>query len=58
MKRTITQALAAIMTVILLPAMGMTAEQTEPRVNIDIAGHPYTGLANAPITLVVFSDYL
>ena len=58
MKRIIIQALAAIMTVVLLPAVGMTTEQTEPRVNIDIAGHPYTGLVNAPITLVVFSDYL
>lgn len=58
MKRTIIQALAAIMTVVFLPAVGMTAEQTEPRVNINIAGHPYMGLAIAPITLVVFSDYL
>mgnify|MGYP001164651741 CR=1 FL=1 len=58
MKRIIIQALKVIMIVFLLPAVGITAEQTEPRVNIDIAGHPYAGLANAPITLVVFSDYL
>ena len=58
MKRTLMQALATILITLLFAASGATAEQAEPRVTIDISGHPFKGPANAPITVVVFSDYL
>jgi len=56
MKRTLIQTLTAILIVASFSVFGMAAEQA--RVNIDIAGHPFAGPENAPITLVVFSDYL
>ena len=58
MKRILMQALAAILTTLLFAAPGAAAGQAEPRVSIDISGHPFKGPANAPITVVVFSDYL
>lgn len=58
MKRNLIQTLAATLMMFLCAALGTAAEQTEPRVSIDISGHPYRGPANAPVTVVVFSDYL
>jgi hypothetical protein len=34
------------------------AENAEPRVKVNLAGHPIRGPVNAPVTMVVFSDYL
>jgi hypothetical protein len=58
LKKTLIQTLAAILITISFAALSTAAEQVEPRVTIDISGHPFKGPANAPITLVVFSDYL
>ena len=58
MKRILSRALAAAMMIMVYAAVGMAAEQAEPRVTLDIAGHPYAGPADAPVTVVVFSDYL
>lgn len=41
-----------------LSATGQAAEPSPQRVSLDISGHPYKGPSNAPVTLVVFSDYL
>lgn len=53
-------AIRAALTIILivLSAGLVSAAEQEPKVTIDIAGHPFTGPANAPVTVVVFSDYL
>ena len=58
MKRFFIQTLASTLFILLCTALGMAAEQAEPRATIDISGHPFTGPANAPVTIVVFSDYL
>jgi protein-disulfide isomerase len=58
MTRALIRAVAATMMIMACAAMGMAAEQADPRVTLDIAGHPYAGPANAPVTVVVFSDYL
>lgn len=50
--------LATILISVLFASMAMAAQQLEPRVNIDISGHPVMGPVNAPVTVVVFSDYL
>ena len=58
MKKNLITSLAAILITFLLAATGMAAEPAGPRVNIDISGHPFQGPVNAPVTVVVFSDYL
>lgn len=58
MKRTLIQTLSATLIILLCAALGMAVEQPEPRATIDISGHPFTGPENAPVTVVVFSDYL
>lgn len=58
MKKILIQSLASIIMVILFSGLVAAAEQAEPRVTIDISGHPFKGPANAPVTVVVFSDYL
>jgi len=58
MKRILIQSLSSILMVILFSGLVTAAEQAEPRVTIDISGHPFKGPANAPVTVVVFSDYL
>jgi len=58
MKRNLLHSLAALLITVLFTAVGMAAETVEPRVTIDIAGHPFKGPVNAPVTVVVFSDYL
>jgi protein-disulfide isomerase len=58
MNRTLIQALAATIMIFLSAALGTASERAEPRVPIDISGHPYRGPVNAPVTVVVFSDYL
>jgi len=59
MRPTITLALLAVLLIIGLPVQFCTAAETaEPRASIDISGHPFKGPADAPVTLVVFSDYL
>lgn len=58
MKRTLIQTLLATLTILLCAAWGLAAEQPEPRAAIDISGHPFTGPESAPVTVVVFSDYL
>ncbi|NTU59846.1 MAG: hypothetical protein HGA98_02180 [Deltaproteobacteria bacterium] len=44
--------------VLLLSGLGGAAENAAPRVTLDLSGHPVKGPANAPVTVVVFSDYL
>jgi len=59
MRVTITLALLAALLMVGLPGAICTAAQTaQPRVSIDISGHPFKGPADAPVTMVVFSDYL
>ena len=59
MRVTITLALLAILLITGLPgAMCTAAETAQPQVSIDISGHPFKGPADAPVTMVVFSDYL
>jgi protein-disulfide isomerase len=59
MRTSITLALLAALLIIGMPGQFCTAAQTaEPRASIDISGHPFKGPADAPVTLVVFSDYL
>jgi hypothetical protein len=59
MRTTITLALLVTILLIGLPVPFCTAAETaEPRVSVDISGHPYKGPLNAPVTVVVFSDYL
>ena len=50
--------LATILISVLFASLAMAAQQLEPRVSIDISGHPIMGPVNAPVTVVVFSDYL
>ena len=58
MKKTLIRTLAGTLMIISLAGLSMAAEQAEPRVAIDISGHPFKGPTNAPVTLMVFSDYL
>jgi len=58
MKRTLLQTVAVIMTIFLFSAWNAEAEQKATRVNIDISKLPFKGSANAPVVMVVFSDYL
>ena len=58
MKRSFIQALAAFLITLSFAALCIAAEQVEPRVAIDISNHPFKGPVNAPVTVVVFSDYL
>jgi hypothetical protein len=58
MKRFWIQAVAAMLAIVLHAPLGAAAAQVEPGATIDISGHPFKGPANAPITVVVFSDYL
>ena len=57
MKKIFIQSLAAFLIISCCASFSVAGEK-EPRVKIDISGHPYLGLENAPVTLVVFSDYL
>ena len=50
--------LSVILISVLFAALTMAVEQAEPRVKIDISGHPFKGPVNAPVSVVVFSDYL
>lgn len=58
MKRRVIQSLAGLLITVVFAALGFAAEQAQPRVAVDISGHPYRGPVNAPVTVVVFSDYL
>ena len=58
MTKKLLQALAAMVIVCLFAAWGEAAEQAGPRATIDISQHPFRGPANAPVTVVAFSDYL
>ncbi|HEY5973769.1 MAG TPA: hypothetical protein VIU41_03425 [Geobacteraceae bacterium] len=58
MKRTLIRALTAILMIMLCATLSTASEQEEPRVTLDISGHPFKGPADAPVTVVVFSDYL
>lgn len=58
MKRILFQTLLATLMILLCAPWGMTVEQSEPRATIDISVHPFMGPENAPVTVVVFSDYL
>jgi hypothetical protein len=57
MTKTLIYAAVAILTLALFAVSGEAAEQAGPRATIDISGHPFKGPANAPVTVVVFSDY-
>lgn len=57
MKRSI-WLLSALITVLFTFTWCHAAEQAEPRVTIDLSGHPVRGAVDAPVTVVVFSDYL
>jgi protein-disulfide isomerase len=58
MRKNLIRTLATVLISVLFAALAMAAEQAEPRVTIDISGHPIRGPVNAPVTVVVFSDYL
>ncbi|GFE57984.1 hypothetical protein [Geobacter sp. AOG1] len=58
MKKPLILALTVFLMTMLCATLGTAAEQVVPRVSIDISGHPFKGPANAPVTVVVFSDYL
>lgn len=58
MKMKLTQMRALLLIAVLYAAISMAPKQAEARATINIAGHPSKGLDNAPITLVVYSDYL
>jgi protein-disulfide isomerase len=58
MNKTLRQILVAIAITVLYAASATAAEKAEPRVTIDLSGHPIKGPATAPVTVVVFSDYL
>jgi hypothetical protein len=58
MRRNVIRGFLAIMAVFCCAAWGIAAESAEPRATIDISGHPFKGAVNAPVTVVVFSDYL
>ncbi|MBI5446802.1 MAG: hypothetical protein HY900_37010 [Deltaproteobacteria bacterium] len=58
MKRTTRKAAGLGLILLSLAASGLAAERAVPRVSIDFSGHPFKGPADAPVTLVVFSDYL
>ena len=50
--------LATLLVAVIFAAPSMAANEAEPRVTVDISGHPFKGPVNAPVTVVVFSDYL
>ena len=58
MRKNLILILATILISVLCASPAMAAQQLEPRVSIDISGHPIMGPVNAPVTVVVFSDYL
>jgi protein-disulfide isomerase len=59
MRKSVIRALSAvILTVLFSVAVSWAAEPAEPRVPVDISGHPFKGPADAPVVVVVFSDYL
>lgn len=57
MNRKFIPAAALFLTVIMLYALGAFAGE-EPKVKLDISNLPFKGPENAPVVLVVFSDYL
>jgi len=58
MKKILVQALMATLVVVLFSSAGSAVELAGPQVQIDISNHPFKGPAAAPVTVVVFSDYL
>lgn len=58
MKRTLIRTLSATLMIFLCAAWGVAVEQSESRAVIDVSSHPFTGVEHAPVTVVVFSDYL
>ena len=58
MRKNLILTVAALIISVLVGAPAMAAPQAAPRVTIDISGHPIKGPVNAPVTVVVFSDYL
>lgn len=58
MKKILIKAVSATMFMLFCAVSGMAAAQPEPRAAIDISNHPFTGPESAPVTVVVFSDYL
>ena len=58
MRKNLILILATALISVLFASQAMAAQHVEPRMNIDISGHPIMGPANAPVTVVVFSDYL
>ncbi|MBI1921973.1 MAG: hypothetical protein HYS23_12930 [Geobacter sp.] len=53
------QLVAAIISAIILTAgLCLAADQPEAVKNLDISGLPFLGPENAPVTIVVFTDYL
>jgi protein-disulfide isomerase len=58
MKKSLTRIMAAMLIVVLTSALAVAAGQDAARAKVDISGHPFKGPVNAPVTVVVFSDYL
>ena len=58
MKRFSIQALVALLIVVVSAALSMAGEPAKTRVSVDISNHPFKGPVNAPVVMVVFSDYL
>ena len=58
MRKNLFRTLATVLISLSFTAVALAAETTEPRVKLNLAGHPIMGPVNAPVTVVVFSDYL
>lgn len=58
MKRILFHVFLATLVVVFSSAAGGAVQLSEPRVQVDISRHPFKGPAEAPVTVVVFSDYL
>lgn len=58
MKKMLVCALAASLSVFLVPDHCMAADKPETGRYLDISGLPFHGPKKAPVTIVVFTDYL
>jgi protein-disulfide isomerase len=59
MYRPLVTTLSLLLGLLMVSVPGLATEQPHgARQEIDISGHPFLGPAAAPVTVVVFSDYL
>lgn len=57
MKKVLSLLSAVFIVMLTLGSLAAAADQAGPRATLDLSGHPFKGPANAPVTVVVFSDY-